>query len=385
MATLHNDHNVYVLGAGFSAARGIPVISSFTHFLRDAHEWLEEQGRAADVRAIGNVLDFRQKATPAAYRVKLDLENIEELFSLAAAIGDELAQDICRSIAATIEYSERRKPVPMTSHAIQSKSAIPELPEAILDPKLKEESGPGGLNASASTYNFALAAMLGKLDAPKKRATNSIISFNYDLVVEDALTDLGISFSYGFGPKSYALHESSKRFLLRRTADVPLLKLHGSINWAYPGRRLGKLTVHGSYRDVRELGLVPQLVPPTWRKTFDGALSHVWDEALRRISTATRLIVLGFSMPPTDLHFKYLMAAGLRENLSLREIVFVDQNPGAVKERAEQMFGELTRRPIVRIVHSDIMQFLTQGHLESAVWSVGRTLHPQIQHVTPSW
>ena len=29
-------------------------------------------------------------------------------------------------------------------------------------------------------------------------------------------------------------------------------------------------------------------------------------------------------MPPTDLHFKYLLAAGLRNNISLREIAFVN-------------------------------------------------------------
>jgi hypothetical protein len=352
------------------------------HSLRDAHEWLESEKRDADVAAVGNVLDFRLRATPAAYRIPLDLENIEELFSLAAAGGNNLTNDICRAIAATIEFAEWRKQAPRTRFTIQSRLKIPTLPEAVLDPKLRSGEGQGGINAEALTYNFVLAGLTGLLNEPRPRAMNTFISFNYDLVVEDALTALCVPFSYGFRPKTYSLHATAKRLALRHSAVVSLLKLHGSTNWAYPGKRLGKLTVYGSYKDVREEKLVPHLVPPTWRKTFDGAFSHVWEEALRKISSATRLVIIGFSMPPTDLHFKYLVAAGLQQNLSLREVVFVDANPAIVVERAERMFGELSRRPTVRIVHSDSMNFVSQGHFPSNMWSVGRSIDAEIQHIS---
>jgi len=38
-------------------------------------------------------------------------------------------------------------------------------------------------------------------------------------------------------------------------------------------------------------------------------------------------VIIGFSIPPTDIHFKYLLAAGLQENISLRKIYCVNTDP----------------------------------------------------------
>ena len=57
-------------------------------------------------------LAYRLDSTPAPYRVNIDLENIEELFSLSEAGRDGLSKDICVSIAATLDYrlATRREP-----------------------------------------------------------------------------------------------------------------------------------------------------------------------------------------------------------------------------------------------------------------------------------
>jgi hypothetical protein len=74
------------------------------------------------------------------------------------------------------------------------------------------------------------------------------------------------------------------------------------------------------------------LVPPTWKKVFGTYLEWIWDAAVHRLNSATRIIIIGFSIPPADMHFKYLIAAGLQKNASLRQILFV--NP-ATKEDLE--------------------------------------------------
>ena len=60
-------------------------------------------------------------------------------------------------------------------------------------------------------------------------------------------------------------------------------------------------------------------------------------------------------MPRTDLHFKYLLAAGMQDNFSLREIVFVDPAEEVVRTRAREL---LAAREIennrVRFVHRRI-------------------------------
>ena len=78
----HNDHNVYILGAGFAADAGLPLIYDFMERMRDAAAWLAEQGgRDTEVNAIEEVLVFRHRAAGAAYRTPLDVENVEELFT----------------------------------------------------------------------------------------------------------------------------------------------------------------------------------------------------------------------------------------------------------------------------------------------------------------
>jgi hypothetical protein len=90
---LKNDHNVYILGAGFSREAGMPLIKDFLFQMRDSHEWLLEQKQAVEADAVERVLEFRLRAASAAYYVNMDLENIEELFSLASATGGEMDKE----------------------------------------------------------------------------------------------------------------------------------------------------------------------------------------------------------------------------------------------------------------------------------------------------
>jgi hypothetical protein len=84
----NNNNNVYILGAGFSAEAGLPLVASFLARMRDAVDWLDDNGREEERQAIERVLEFRHRSSAAGYRMNLDLDNIEHLFSLAAANGD---------------------------------------------------------------------------------------------------------------------------------------------------------------------------------------------------------------------------------------------------------------------------------------------------------
>lgn len=93
--TMETNHNVYILGAGFSFDAGIPLVYDFLNFMRDSLGWLENNGRDAEAQAVKNVFDFRKQASAATERINLNLENIEELFSLASASeGTTLAGNV---------------------------------------------------------------------------------------------------------------------------------------------------------------------------------------------------------------------------------------------------------------------------------------------------
>ena len=77
---------------------------------------------------------------------------------------------------------------------------------------------------------------------------------------------------------------------------------------------------------------------PTWRKEQPPQLADVWDAAVASLNCATRIAIVGYSIPPTDQHFKFLLAAGLWGNISLRNIFFM--NPAA-RELSKQIVNVL--------------------------------------------
>jgi hypothetical protein len=379
---LSNDYNVYILGAGFSWARGLPLVTDFMAALRDAHEWLLSNARATEAQSVEKVLEFRLQSTRSAYRVKVDLENIEELFSLAATQDESLTDHICIAIGATLDFCSSRKREPRIHFTLEHGGFDP---PAVLTAVVKHPAAT--VNArqyEASAYDFTVAGLLGALE-PKREATgNAFITFNYDLLLENSLTALKIPFSYGLGSKPILKHPTLSALSFSSGADLQVLKLHGSVNWATPNSPSQDLTLFGSYAPVHESAYAPALVPPTWRKSFSGNLANVWQQALDQIGRATRLVVIGFSMPASDQHFKFLLAAGLRENVSLREIVFVDPGREAIEARAMQLFGDTARRPSIRFVPAAAERFVGAGDLAGNSSSIGRAVHPAFQSIYPA-
>lgn len=377
METINNNSNVYILGAGFSRPRGMPLVADFMLALRDAHEWLVAQHRTKEAEAIERVLGFRKDSMSAAYRVRIDLENIEELFSLASATNDELSDQIKLAIAATLDF--RASTINQPTSSFEYRITGEEVP--ILErwrEKVGNSGNPDSARFDVPTYEFFCASLLGTLGEAKVRK-NCFITLNYDLVVENALWSLGCGFDYCFGQRAVVYDPSFRKG--ENPESLPLLKLHGSLNWAFPGGQGGKLRIFHTYNEVRNADLVPELVPPTWRKSFTSQISVAWERARVEISKATRIVIVGFSMPPTDLHFKYLLAAGLRDNISLREIVFVDIESDAVTNRAQDLFGDLLKRPQVRVIGGGIQGFSNCGTMAECVWSVGRPISRSISSI----
>ncbi len=100
------------------------------------------------------------------------------------------------------------------------------------------------------------------------------------------------------------------------------------------------------------------IVPPTWRKDFWGPLIDVWRKAIVALRTATRIVFLGFSFPDTDSHIKYLLAAGLQENISLQNIYCA--NPDVLVKKS---FFRLLKRDLERQNVAEFLQIYTSNLL----------------------
>ena len=149
---------------------------------------------------------------------------------------------------------------------------------------------------------------------------DTIISFNYDLVLEGAACVYNwrrskkerhrfpdannyISFNTTFG-KSNIVNENINHYFVKNSPNsyfppneifqdndtaIKFIKLHGSINWK---------TANGNKTFI---------VPPTWNKS-DPQIRKLWDIAYKEIMTAKRIVVLGYSFPETDIYVKSLLA-----------------------------------------------------------------------------
>ena len=406
-AKAHNDHNVYILGAGFSREANLPLIKDFMSRMRDASAWLEQQGsRDNEVEAIAQVLQFRLRAAAAAYRVPLDVENVEELFSLASAGGGEdLNRAMTLAIAATLDYARSvAAPVPEALRFNVVKRDIP----GWTKPTHWEASPPWLVQQSPQIkgnwysclpYDFYVGVLAGYFNKGGPDRRDTIITFNYDTIIEDGLRRLYIPFDYGIPSDSIRWHPSAAWIENGYShPQVRLLKLHGSLNWAglspeqqerllrrlYEGRasqpndyaKLSKvslqkvrgLSIYGDYKALRadrSMSDAPLLLPPTWTKAFGGHLAAVRDSAVEVLKNATRVVILGYSIPPTDQHFRYLLAAGLQDNISLRKVLVV--NPGlkdddSRRELEERLFRiirpELWAQEIVEMINADTRSFL---------------------------
>jgi len=191
---------------------------------------------------------------------------------------------------------------------------------------------------------YAFGTLLGRSHFDMQGLKDVVISFNYDLLLDRALCDLGFQVEYGLGTDySYSdgYHEITSSFT---PTAIPLFKVHGSANWIrcecpkHEVKRLfitpprvsptaiGETLLEQSVKqcpacnklshglcDDQEKHHTPLIVPPTWNKAgYQAQVQPVWISAIKALQEAQRIIVIGFSLPETDLFFRYMLMAGIQ-------------------------------------------------------------------------
>lgn len=151
------------------------------------------------------------------------------------------------------------------------------------------------------------------------------------------------------------LHISGERFyshLDNTLYNPPLLKLHGSLNWfVYTGHRwsesfedeerenkAGKTALLKGYiwhnnQILENSGeiILPIIITPVLNKDFNQPIFRkIWKRAYEELSTSKRLIVGGYSFPPTDFSARRLFLEAFSDH-SLEEIVVINPDTRVVQ------------------------------------------------------
>ena len=185
---------------------------------------------------------------------------------------------------------------------------------------------------------YSTAFRMGKftqLLASELKENDSIITFNYDLLMDqELLRKENGRFQYqNFHVKFLrsSLFEESEALL--KGAGL-YLKMHGSLNWfgctneACPqfghvqvftsvGQCLGSSILGVDFKcDRCESPLDAILIPPLLNKPImrEKVFRVIWGNAYSTISRAKNIVVIGFSFPPTDFYAAWLFRAALQRN-----------------------------------------------------------------------
>ncbi len=387
-----HDRNVYVLGAGFSADAGAPLIRDFLdrsrEFLLDPSSALDPTERAQ----FAEVFDFRRKVAQSREKVILDLDDIEQLFGLVEISERLMGTSRTRTslqhmIVKTLQLSIS-PPSVWHRHAIhfeaQPQESVLERMSGLADVFRSESGG----RIACDMYDFFASLITGILDAPDllPGRKDTIVTFNYDLVIERSLERLGAVANYHL-PDDLTRRDQGGP---GRGMSVDILKLHGSANWAVCARCRGSVVVLESkitenpsmIRNMRcpRCGTEtyqPLLIPPSWDKSeFREITRSVWAKALEELQAATRVFIIGYSMPEADAFFKYLLTLALAENQCLFKFVVVDLGGQTLPQKYSALLDPLFYKRRFVLNDNGFVQWLAQqGHREMSRGGLIRSIH----------
>jgi hypothetical protein len=369
MQASKRDHNVYILGAGFSKDAGLPLMQEFMHKIKDKYEDPDTQIEDHLHKDFDLVIDYRNKLRACRDYINADLENIETLFSLISmdCLSDRSEADLThraiRRVIADIVGPQNTKIANGKFFIEKSSLDDRKLSKLKMAHISNHPVAAEGDKYVLDEYSF-FVALLGKLITKKQSHKDTVLTFNYDTILEDRASLLGMDIDYGFEKKA------------SDNESIKLLKLHGSINWQqdiHSDRPILAGHIDGKYD--------PVILPPTWEKTPQSWLQNIWGSALGAISDATNIIIIGYSMPETDSYFKHLITAGLAKNRGINKIIVVDKSNYATDEsplnaRYKELFGPLVSYGKYFYSPSGLKEFLYYLTSSRSEYFVNREVMP---------
>jgi hypothetical protein len=202
----------------------------------------------------------------------------------------------------------------------------------------------------SATPSRAYSSPIHELLLKRLKSKCTVITFNYDLVIEESFAKTGLwNPRDGFGIKVSGIsHEWSKHWYDRseltnekKKSVVTLLKLHGSLGWMQYSNRQIRIK-NRPYVVRKGMSEKISIVPPGWNKPIDrNPYKELWRSARLKLERCKSLMIVGYSLPETDLLAKALFAEVVRSRVSrkeyLRNLFLVDRSE-EIKEKFTALF-----------------------------------------------
>jgi hypothetical protein len=358
--------NVIILGAGASVDAGIPVLANFVEKMWEfalRGTCNGKQLSSEDKKIFEEAVKVKNELDGYHGHAAFNDRNIEDILSLLSfnLLGGKKSDQeklgwFIKAIARTIELTCN----------VQHNGNLN---------KIQSEG--------ADVYKYFWRNLFNRFkDSPD--SFPAIITFNYDLVLERALFQTligsdyfnpystpfpftGIELCYHYSSDSKLFYKVKNTTYTLRTrdefksidgtklekSDVPLqqnhlqieiLKLHGSLN--FPKDKKQEIFPTNPAEN-------PHILPPIINKWAGKNEEIMWSVGLQRLREAKNIIIVGYSLPQTDIYMQYFLKAGVGPNVNLNK-VFVfnpallnsDKNNDAMRERFAGCFSSQLRERI---------------------------------------
>lgn len=194
--------------------------------------------------------------------------------------------------------------------------------------------------------------------AQKMRSGDIVLSFNYDILIDNALFHLGKMTDYGYRMNFSKVNLDGRWLTPKEThSEITLLKLHGSLNWVRCGfcgalflYQFRKQTLIGAeeFRCPRcssgENYAKRVIVPPVQSKDYgDRDIAFLWILADNLLKDLSRIICIGYSFPSSDFDMISLIRRLRGRQSKMPEVEFASPDRQA-RKRAERLFGKEVRQ-----------------------------------------
>ncbi len=362
------SENVIILGAGFSYDAGIPLLGNFIERMWE----YSARGKAgdkvlslSDKEILNEALNIRRELDGYHGRVSFDDRNLEDILSILAfnVLGGG--------------QKDKNKLTAFTN-------AISTTIELACDVKhegFRKDGRFSIINEGDDIYRSFWRSLFSWKEKGNKLPT--LITFNYDLVLERALLQTLINTYYSaydkrtpfdsisldykyrlFPPTNYKVKYVTYGFDSNKSGsaierveaindnthlNIELLKLHGSLNFPRTPNQVEK-------QEAPLVGILenPYIIPPVSNKQSSSAGNESWRTALNRMQQAKNIVFIGYSLPRTDMYMQFFLKAALGPNQELNKVTVFDpalwksnSDANDMRTRYENCFAEQLRSRIV--------------------------------------
>ena len=286
MEAASNEKVVYILGAGFSAQFGLPVMSNFLEKSKDMYAlrtFRFKDGEIDFFASVYNEIDTLRRCKDFYASDMTNIEEILSLFEMGKMLGSESKQqiDFQNFIAEVIKYY---------TPTLEKMNECSQKFQAI----------------NSFILHIFSRAQENSFSADSELPEYSVLTFNYDRLLENILENCRIT-----KPGSYSYLKFLYDSLPEDRDHIPLIKLHGDVD-------------------------APQtIVTPTWKKAFEDSQAKNWQCAGKLLKKANHIRIIGYSLPITDSYLKYFLkwGASQADNLKSIDVICLDDDHHSVEHR----------------------------------------------------